>query len=81
MTKRGKKYVKHIAALTPRDVPAVLTEMEAVTAISGEYIETDDEVWVFEYGEHKLITPEEEDPGAPLRIRWRELKGDWEACS
>ena len=81
MTKRGKKYVKHIDELTPRDVPAVLAEMEAVMAISGEYIETDEETWIFEYGERKLITPEPEDPGAPLRTRWRELKGNWEVCS
>ena len=79
LAKRGKKYLKHIDELTPSDVPAVLAEMEAVMAVSGEYVETDDEMWVFEYGEHKLITPEVEDPSASLRARWHELKGSWGA--
>lgn len=79
LAKRGKKYLKHIDELTPSDVPAVLAEMEAVMAVSGEYVETDDEVWVFEYAERKLITPEVDDPSAPLRARWHELKGSWGA--
>ena len=79
LAKRGKKYLKHIDKLTPSDVPAVLAEMEAVMAVSGEYVETDDEMWVVEYGERKLITPEVEDPSAPIRACWRELKGSWGA--
>ena len=78
LAKRGKKYLKHIDDLVPSDVPALLAEMEAVVAVSGEYLKTDDEVWVFEYGERKLVTPEVEDPSAPLRARWRELKDGWE---
>ena len=77
LAKRGKKYLKHIDKLTPSDVPAVLAEMEAVMAVSGEYVETDNEMWVFEYGERKLITPEVEDPSGPIRACWCELKGSW----
>jgi hypothetical protein len=79
LARRGKKYLKHIDELSPGDVPAIMAELEATAAVSGEYVESDGVVWVFEYGGRKLTTPDVGDPSAPLRARWPELKEDWPA--
>ena len=73
----GKRRTKRIEDLRAFDVPAVLAEMERTVAVSDEYIESDGTVYVIEYGGRKLVTPDPGDPSAPLRIRWRELKGGW----
>ena len=77
LSEKGKKCLKHIDELTPRDVPAVMAEMEATAAVSGEYVESDGILYTIEYGGRKLITPDPGDPSAPLRARWRELKSGW----
>ncbi len=77
LAEKGKKHLKHIDELTPLDVPAIMAEMEATAAVSGEYIESDGATYVIEYGGRKLVTPDPGDPSAPLRARWRELKGGW----
>lgn len=79
LARRGKKYLKHVDELTLADVPDIMAEMEATVAVSGEYVESDGVVLIFEYGGHKLTTPDVGDPGAPLRARWRELKSEWRA--
>jgi len=75
--KEGKQRLKHIDELTYLDVPAILAEMEKTTAVSDEYVESDGAVYVIEYGDRKLMTADPGDPSAPLRARWRELKGEW----
>ncbi len=75
--KDNKQRLKHIDELTARDVPAIMAEMEATAAVSGEYVESDGIVYVFEYGGRKLTTPDTGDPSAPLRARWRKLEGGW----
>jgi hypothetical protein len=77
LSKEGKQRLKHIDELTYLDVPAILAEMEKTTAVSDEYVESDGAVYVIEYGGRKLITVDPGDPSAPLRTRWRELKGEW----
>jgi hypothetical protein len=77
LSKEGKQRLKHIDELTYLDVPAILAEMEKTTAVSDEYVETDGALYVIEYGGRKLITVDPGDPSAPLRARWRELKGEW----
>lgn len=77
MAKKGKRQLKHIDELTPHDVPAIMAEMEATVAVSGEYMEEDGVVYVLEYGGHKVTTPDVGDPSAPLRARWNELKNAW----
>lgn len=77
LSEKGKRRLKHIDELSPLDVPAVLAEMEKTAAVSGEYVESDGDVYVIEYGGRKLITPDPGDPSTPLRVRWRGLKGGW----
>lgn len=77
LSKEGEQRLKHIDELTYLDVPDILAEMEKVAAVSGEYVESDGAVYVIEYGGRKLITADPGDPSAPLRARWRELKGGW----
>jgi hypothetical protein len=77
LSKEGKQRLKHIDELTYLDVPAILAEIEKTTAVSDEYVESNDAVYVIEYGGRKLITADPGDPSAPLRARWRELKGEW----
>jgi hypothetical protein len=77
LSEEGKQRLKHIGELTYLDVPAILAEMEKTAAVSGEYVESDGDVYVIEYGGRKLITADPGDPSAPLRTRWRELKGEW----
>jgi hypothetical protein len=79
LARKGKKYLKHIGELSPGDVPDIMSELEATAAVSGEYVESDGVVCVFEYGGRKLTTPDVGDPSAPLRTRWRGLKEDWPA--
>ena len=43
----------------------------------AEYVESDGAVYVIELGGRELVTPDPVDPSAPLRARWRELKGGW----
>ena len=76
---QGKRCTKRMDELCPLDVPAVLAEMERTTALSAEYIESDGTVYVIEYGGRKMVTPDPGDPSAPLRARWREMKGVWPA--
>ena len=73
----GKPRTKRVDELSPLDAPAVLAEMERTAAMSGEYVESDGAVYVLEYGGRKLVTSDPGDPSAPLRTRWRELKGGW----
>jgi hypothetical protein len=73
----GKRRTKLMDELRPLDAPAVLAEMERTAAVSGEYVESDGAVYIIEYGGRKLVTPDPGDPSAPLRVRWRELKGGW----
>ena len=73
----GKRRTKLMDELRPLDAPAVLAEMERTAAVSDEYIESDGAVYVIEYGGRKLVTSDPGDPSAPLRARWRELKGGW----
>ncbi len=73
----GKRRTKLMDELRPLDAPAVLAEMERTAAVSEEYVESDGAVYVIEYGGRKLVTPDPGDPSAPLRARWRELKGGW----
>ncbi len=73
----GKRRVRLLEELSPLDAPAVLAEMERTAAISAEYIESDGATYVIEYGGRKLVTSDPGDPSAPLRVRWRELKGGW----
>ncbi len=73
----GKPRTKRVDELSPTDAPAVLAEMERTAAVSGEYVESDGAVYVIEYGGRKLVTSDPGDPSAPLRARWRELKGGW----
>ncbi len=73
----GKRRTKPMGALSPLDAPAVLAEMERTAAVSDEYIESDGTVYVIELGGRKLVTSDPGDPSAPLRARWRELKGGW----
>ena len=77
LAERGEKYLKHVDELSPSDVPDILAEMESAAAVGGEYAESDGDVYVIEYGGRKLLTPDPGDPGAPLRVRWRELKDGW----
>jgi hypothetical protein len=77
LSEEGKQRLKHVDELTYLDLPAILAEMEKTAAVSGEYVESDGTVYVIEYGGRKLITPDPGDPSAPLRARWRELKGGW----
>jgi hypothetical protein len=77
LSKEGKQRLKHIDELTYLDVPAILAEIEKTTAVSDEYVESNDAVYVIEYGDRKLIIADPGDPSAPLRARWRELKGEW----
>ena len=77
LSEGGEQRLKHIDELTYLDVPAILAEMEKTAAVSGEYVESDGTVYVIEYGGRKLITADPGDPSAPLRARWRELKGEW----
>jgi hypothetical protein len=77
LSEEGKQRLKNIGELTHLDVPAILAEMEKTAAVSGEYVESDGAVYVIEYGGRKLITADPGDPSAPLRARWRELKGEW----
>lgn len=77
LSEEGKQRLKHIDELTYLDLPAILAEMEKTAAVSGEYVESDGDVYVIEYGDRKLITADPGDPSAPLRARWRELKGGW----
>jgi hypothetical protein len=73
----GKRRTKRIDELRPLDAPSVLAEMERTASVSEEYIESDGAVYVIEYGGRKLVTSDPGDPSAPLRARWRELKGGW----
>lgn len=73
----GKRRVRLLEELSPLDAPAVLAEMERTAAVSAEYIESDGATYVIEYGGRKLVTSDPGDPSAPLRVRWRELKGGW----
>lgn len=75
----GKRRTRYIGELSPLDVPAVLAEVERTAAVSGEYIESDGSTYVIEYGGRKLVTSDPGDPSAPLRLRWRELRGGWPA--
>lgn len=77
----GKRRTRRVDELSPADAPAVLAEMERTAAVSGEYVESDGSVYVIEYGGRKLVTPDPGDPSAPLRARWRELKGGWSSSS
>jgi hypothetical protein len=77
LAREGKKYFKRIGELGPFDVPDVIAEMESAAAVGGEYVEDDGTVSVIEYGGRKLVTPDPGDPSAPLRARWRDLKGEW----
>ena len=72
----GERRIRRVDELSPADAPAVLAEMERTAAVSGEYVESDGAVYVIEYG-GKLVTPDPGDPSAPLRARWRQLKGGW----
>ena len=74
---KGKPRIERLDELSPPDAPAVLAEMERTAVVSGEYVESDGAVYVIEYGERKLVTSDPGDPSAPLRARWRELKGEW----
>ncbi len=74
---KGKRRVRLLEELSPLDAPAVLAEMERTAAVSAEYIESDGATYVIEYGGRKLVTSDPGDPSAPLRVRWRELKGGW----
>ena len=73
----GQRRTRRLGELSPADAPAVLAEMERTAAVSGEYVESDGATYVIEYGGRKLVTPDPGDPSAPLRARWRELKGGW----
>ena len=73
----GERRIRRVDELSPADAPAVLAEMERTAAVSGEYVESDGAVYVIEYGGRKLVTPDPGDPSAPLRARWRQLKGGW----
>lgn len=73
----GERRTRRVDELSPADAPAVLAEMERTAAVSGEYVESDGAVYVIEYGGRKLVTPDPGDPSAPLRARWRDLKGGW----
>ncbi len=73
----GERRIRRVDELSPADTPAVLAEMERTAAVSGEYVESDGAVYVIEYGGRKLVTSDPGDPSAPLRARWRELKGGW----
>ena len=73
----GERRTKRVGELSPADAPAVLAEMDRTAAVSGEYVESDGATYVIEYGGRKLVTPDPGDPSAPLRARWRELKGRW----
>jgi len=73
----GKRRTKLMDELRPLDAPAVLAEMERTAAVSDEFIESDGAVYVIEYGGRKLVTSDPGDPSAPLRARWRGLKGGW----
>ena len=73
----GERRIRRVDELSPADAPAVLAEMERTAAVSGEYVESDGAVYVIEYGGRKLVTPDPGDPSAPLRARWRGLKGGW----
>ena len=75
----GKRRTKRMDELRPLDAPSVLAEMERTAAVSAEYIESDGAVYVIEYGGRKMVTPDPGDPSAPLRARWREMKGGWPA--
>jgi hypothetical protein len=77
LSEEGKQRIKHIDELSCLDVRAILAEMEKTAAVSSEYVESDGDVYVIEYGGRKLITPDPGDPSAPLRARWRELKDEW----
>ena len=79
LSEKGERRLKHIDELTPLDVPAVLAEMEKTAAVSGEYLESDGDVYIIEYGGRKIITPDPGDPSAPLRARWHELKDGWQS--
>ena len=73
----GERRTKRVGELSSADAPAVLAEMDRTAAVSGEYVESDGATYVIEYGGRKLVTPDPGDPSAPLRARWRELKGRW----
>ena len=73
----GKRLSRRVGDLTALDAPAVLAEMERTAAVSGEYVQSDGALYVIEYGGRKLVTPDPGDPSAPLRARWRDLKGGW----
>ena len=77
LSENGKKRLKYIDELTPDDVPAVMAEMDATAAVSGEYVESDGVLYVMEYGGRKMTTPDPGDPSTPFRARWHELKDGW----
>lgn len=77
LSQKGKKHLKYIDELTPGDVPAVMAEMDATAAVSGEYVESDGVLYVIEYGGRKMTIPDPGDPSIPFRARWRELKDGW----